>query len=313
MREGYVFRRCQRCKRKVTARDHRCGECGYERLAWAYVVDLAPPGAPRDQRKRTGFATKAEALADMNRLQNDKADGTFVEPSKLTVGAYLGTWVEGGCGGVRRSTLKGYEVAVRVHIVPRIGSIPLQQLARPRVKALYAELRASGYTARLTAQQRQQLEDVALRHRAAVAAGARSAVMALVKELGRPEATVRSWVRRCRELGLLDADGQQQAKPRSLSAKSVWNVHICLRAALNDAIEDGLLKTNPAKGAMKEPKGRTEMKTWTAEEVRTFLGFVKDDRNLALYRLAVYSGMRRGELLGLRWVDVKFHLGSVSV
>jgi integrase len=55
------------------------------------------------------------------------------------------------------------------------------------------------------------------------------------------------------------------------------------------------------------------MQTWTVEELRAFLDFVQGDRNLALYRLAAYGGMRRGELLGLRWKDVKFHLGSVSV
>jgi integrase len=264
---------------------------------------------------RSGFGTKAEALGDMHRAQTEKADGNYVEPSKLTLGRYLAMWVRGGCGGVRPATLRGYEAIVRVHIVPRLGSIPLQQLARPHVKALYEELRASGYTPRLTAEQRQRLEHVAQQHAVAVAAGARSPVMVLVHELGRPEATVRSWVRRCRELGLLAGvrQSQRNPKPRGLSPKSVWNVHICLRAALNDAIEDGLLRVNPARGAMKEPKGHAEMRTWTVEELRAFLDFVKDDRNLALYRLAAYSGMRRGELLGLRWQDVKHHVGSVSV
>lgn len=263
---------------------------------------------------RNGFATKASALEDMHRAQTEKADGTYVEPSKLTLGDYLTTWVKGGCGGVRPWTLRGYEAIVRVHLVPRVGRVPLQQVTRPHVKALYEELRINGYTSRLTADKRQQLEDVARRYQVALTAGVRSPVPALVRELGRPEATVRYWVRRCRELGLI-ADGQveQRSKPRGLSPKSVWNVHICLRAALYDAMDDGLLKVNPAKGALKEPESEKEMKTWTAEELRAFLDFVKDDRNFALYRLAGYSGMRRGELLGLRWEDVKFHLGSLSV
>lgn len=168
---------------------------------------------------------------------------------------------------------------------------------------------------RLTPEHRQRLEEIAARYRRAAEAGHRSPVRALPRELGRPEPTVRSWVRRCQELGLLSGNqaAERQKMRRGLSPKSVWNVHICLRAALNDAIEDGLLKTNPAKGAMKEPKGGKETKTWTAEELRAFHSVIKDDRNLPLYRLAAYSGMRRGELLGLRWQDVKFHLGSLSV
>jgi integrase len=317
MREGSVFRLCTRCKRRATSRDRRCSSCGHERFSWGYVVDLAPPGAPRNQRQRKGFGKKEEALADMHRAQTEKADGTYVEPSKLTLGAYLLGWVEKGCGGVRPWTLKGYESIVRVHIVPRLGHVPLQRLTRQQIKAFYEELRTNGYTPRLTPDQLDRLQDLARRYRLAVEAGVRSPVRALVEELRRPEATVRSQVRRCRELGLL-ADGDVQptrrTKRRGLSPKSVWNVHVCLRAALYDAMEDGpLLKANPAKGAMKEPAGHEEMQTWTREELLGFLGFVRRDRLFALYRLAASSGMRRGELMGLRWVDVKFHHGSLSV
>lgn len=317
MRAGSVFRLCTRCKHRATARDRRCSTCNHGRFSWGYVVDLAPPGARRDQRKRTGFATKAEALDDMHRAQTEKADGTYVEPSKVTLGAYLLTWVQKGCGGVRPWTLKGYESIVRVHIIPRLGQVPLQGLTRQQIKAFYEDLRVNGYASKLTLEQRERLADVARRYRLAVASGAQSPVRALVEKLGRPEATVRSWVRRCRELGLLTDDGDHQRRRktqrRGLSPKSVWNVHICLRAALYDAIDEGLLKTNPAKSALKEPAGHAEMETWTREELPAFLNFVKGDRLLALYRLAAYSGMRRGELLGVRWVDMKFHLGSVSV
>src|SRR5215472_10623052 len=315
MRAGCVFRQCTRCRRRVTGTDKRCPACGHERFSWGYTVDLGVPGAPRDQRKKMGFATKAGALEDMHRVQTAKADGTYLAPSKQTLGDYLETWVRGGCGDVRPWTLRGYESVVRVHIIPRLGRIPIQHLGRGHIRALYEELRASGRTPKLTAEHRQVLEDVALRYRTAAEAGARSPVRVLIEQLGVPEATVRHWVRRCRELGLLP--GGQHSAPkavrRSLSPKSVWNIHICLRAALNDAIEDGLIRTNPARGLMKEPSGHQEMKTWTVEELRAFLHFVPDDRNFALYRLAAYSGMRRGELLRLRWEDVKLHLGSLSV
>ena len=60
-----------------TARDRRCPACGHERFAWGYVVDLAPPGAPRDQRKKVGFTTKTDALDHMHRAQVEKAAGTY--------------------------------------------------------------------------------------------------------------------------------------------------------------------------------------------------------------------------------------------
>jgi integrase len=133
--------------------------------------------------------------------------------------------------------------------------------------------------------------------------------------MGRPEATVRYWIRRCRELGLLDGSASPGPQPRGLSEKSVWNVHICLRAALYDAVlaDPPLLRRNPAAGAMKEPDGEREMLTWTREELTAFLDFQKAERDFPLWWVGAYTGMRRGELLGLRWSDVKWDLRSISV
>src|SRR5437016_1902508 len=93
MRRGSVFRRCPACKARVTGR--KCGKCGCERMTWAFVVDLEPPGAPRRQVMRAGCATRAEAEAERTRLQQDKVDGRYVEPSPLTVATYLEKWREG--------------------------------------------------------------------------------------------------------------------------------------------------------------------------------------------------------------------------
>jgi integrase len=264
MREGSVFRYCTRCKKRVTARDRRCPGCGHERFAWGFVVDLAPPGAPRDQRKKVGFPTKTDALDYMHRAQAEKAAGTYVEPSKLTVAAYLERWLDGGCGGhVRPSTLTSYEGAVRLHIVPRIGSVLLQQLDKPTIKALYQMLSTGGYTSRVKPKE--------------------------------PRAA-------------------PQPAPRGLSPKTVHNVHLALRKALADAVEDGLIRSNPAAGAHKLGRDAApEMLTWSKEELRRFLDAVQNDRDYGLWRLAAQTGMRRGELLGLRWRDVDLDGARLSV
>jgi hypothetical protein len=109
------------------------------------MIDLAPPGTPREQRVRSGFATRAEAVADTHHAQGAKAAGAYVERSRLTVGAYLGEWIASGCGGVRGSTLAGYRVCVSRHLVAGIGSVPLQALTRMQIQALYGQLARFGH------------------------------------------------------------------------------------------------------------------------------------------------------------------------
>ena len=259
---------------------------------------MASAGAPRRQRLKSGFSTKAAAIAAMNELQVTRVAGTHVEPTKLTVGDYLKLWVAGGCGGVRPWTLRGYSAVVRVHLVPRIGAVRLQSLSRSEIKALYGDLRESGFARNPTPERLQHLRQMAARYQELRRGpNPRSAVRTLVQETGHPEVTVRYWTRRCRALGMLPDSGPAPAT-NGLSAKSVWNIHICLRAALNDAVEDGLLRSNPAKGVLKPPRGQKRIKTWTREEMAAFLNHVRQHRNYALYHVALYTGMRRGELLG---------------
>ncbi|MBO0832511.1 MAG: site-specific integrase [Actinobacteria bacterium] len=91
-----------------------------------------------------------------------------------------------------------------------------------------------------------------------------------------------------------------------LSRKSVLNVHRCLHAALNDAVADTLIRKNPADGAFGYSKSRErkEMLTWTVEEIERFQAFTRNVREHTLYHLALATGMRRGELLGLRRRDL---------
>jgi integrase len=55
------------------------------------------------------------------------------------------------------------------------------------------------------------------------------------------------------------------------------------------------------------------MRTWSADELRRFLEHVRADRLYAAWRLAATTGMRRGELLGLRWRDVDLDTARLSI
>jgi len=97
------------------------------------------------------------------------------------------------------------------------------------------------------------------------------------------------------------------------SAKTTHNVHLALRKAFADAVDGGLLRANPAERGHKLSGDRPEMKTWSAAEVRLFLERSADDDNRVAWRLALQTGMRRGELLGLRWQDVDLDASRLSV
>ena len=111
--------------------------------------------------------------------------------------------------------------------------------------------------------------------------------------------------------GKLLAGGRADGGP--LAVRSVQLSHRVLHRALADAVRWNLIALNPASG-VRVPKGeRKEMKVWTAEDAKRFLDALADDRLVALWTLALHTGLRRGELAGLRWSDVDLDEGTLTV
>lgn len=88
-----------------------------------------------------------------------------------------------------------------------------------------------------------------------------------------------------------------------------------IRKALGDAERKGILQRNVARLADKPSMAQldTERPAWAPDELRIFLAVAESDELFALYRLAALTGMRRGELCGLRWEDVSFADQTVRV
>src|SRR5215208_132404 len=98
-----------------------------------------------------------------------------------------------------------------------------------------------------------------------------------------------------------------------LSPATIQKMHHVIHKALSQAVRWDLIARNPA-DAVKAPSPATEeMRPLSADEARRLLDAAKGDRLEALYVLAVHTGMRRGELLGLKWSDVDLEGGIVSV
>jgi integrase len=111
------------------------------------------------------------------------------------------------------------------------------------------------------------------------------------------------------------SDGRH-GRPGGLSPKTVRYIHSTVHKALKDAERKGLVTRNVA-GVADPPKVRHssahETMTWTPEELRIFLEALKGHRLEAAYLLAATTGMRRGEVLGLRWRDIDFPRERLAV
>lgn len=86
-----------------------------------------------------------------------------------------------------------------------------------------------------------------------------------------------------------------------------------LRAALSEAVRWGLIPVNPATAVRLPKRERKDPIVLTPDQTRSLLTAVKGDPLEALYVLAVYTGMRQGEILGLRWQDIDWQAGTLTV
>jgi len=98
-----------------------------------------------------------------------------------------------------------------------------------------------------------------------------------------------------------------------LSGSTVQKIHHVLHKALAQAVRWSLIPRNPADDVKAPTPTPKEMHPLSAHEARQLLEAARGDRFEALYVLAVHTGMRRGELLGLKWDDVDLENATVRV
>jgi len=98
-----------------------------------------------------------------------------------------------------------------------------------------------------------------------------------------------------------------------LSPKTVTNVDTTLRRALKQGVRWGLVKHNACEGVSVPRHFTPEMMPLNRKQARAFLEAAKGDPLEALYVTAITTGLRQGELLGLRWSDLNFEARTLTV
>ncbi|TWV34720.1 site-specific integrase [Streptomyces misionensis] len=104
-----------------------------------------------------------------------------------------------------------------------------------------------------------------------------------------------------------------QCCDKRLSPLTVTYVHSVLKSALEHAVREDDLPRNVARNVKIPAPRPRRFQPFTASEARQFLHTASGDRLHALYEIALRTGLRKGELLGLRWEDLDLDCGTASV
>lgn len=100
---------------------------------------------------------------------------------------------------------------------------------------------------------------------------------------------------------------------KGLSDRTIRGIHANCRTALQRAVQEGLIRTNPAVGCKLPPKKAREMQVLTQNEIIRFLHQAKEEGYYELFLLELGTGMRRGEILALKWSDLNFKTGELRI
>ena len=106
---------------------------------------------------------------------------------------------------------------------------------------------------------------------------------------------------------------ESRNKSKGLSVKTVRNINQMISSALNCAVEQRLIASSPTKGCVLPKLERKEMKILPPESLGTFFEEAQRSGVFELYYIDLATGLRRGELLGLKWSDIDLAKGIIHV
>lgn len=106
---------------------------------------------------------------------------------------------------------------------------------------------------------------------------------------------------------------ESENQPKGLSPKTVRNINQVISSAMDFAIDQKFILTNPTNGCALPKIEHREMKTLTAEQLASFFQEAKESGVYEMYYIELATGLRRGELLGLKWEDINLEQGVIRV
>ena len=106
---------------------------------------------------------------------------------------------------------------------------------------------------------------------------------------------------------------EAKRQPKGLSAKTVRNINQVISSAMDFAVAQKIIPENPCKAVALPKVEHEEMQTIPAEQLQAFLQEAKATGVYEMYYIELATGLRRGELLGLKWTDIDWKNGIIKV
>jgi len=210
------------------------------------IIEAGKDPATGDRKRITKNVNGRKTLAEsiMIDIISELKQGTYTEPNKITFGNWLITWLNDYKKlDLRQSTWESYEIQARLHIIPALGALYLQDLRPEHLQKLYSDKLKAGK-----------------------------------------------------------------------SSRTVRYIHQVAHGALEQAVKNKLISgQNAAKMTTLPPLDQKEIRAMSPEEQDTFLESIKKHSLSAALLTLIGTGMRRGELLGLRWQDVDLDKGIIQI
>jgi integrase len=219
---------------------------------WALKIDIGkdPVTGKRRSRWHTVHGGIRKAQGKLTELLGTVQDGAYVDRSDSTLEAFLENWLTGFMvRQVAPTTYERYCDLLRLHVIPHIGHLRLQDVTATAIDTLYTKL--------------------------------------LI-------------------------EGRHQKKAGGLAPRTVHHVHRVVKMALKKAAKNNLTKGNPADDATPPKVEEAEIECLEWADVKRLLAFLEtgpDGKPRPMYLpslIAATTGMRRGEVLALRWGDIDF-------
>ena len=106
---------------------------------------------------------------------------------------------------------------------------------------------------------------------------------------------------------------ESKDQPKGLSAKTVRNINQVISSAMDLAVAQKIILTNPTNACELPKAEHKEMQTIPAEQLQAFLDEARATGVYEMYYIELATGLRRGELLGLKWTDIDWKNGIIKV